>query len=71
MASTTSFAAIIIGLLTTYCYRVPSVLAIPDRKGEYFTFFYSCPLHVFLILKIRVVYTSAVRRVEGVTSRHV
>ncbi|XP_023719368.1 uncharacterized protein LOC111870941 isoform X2 [Cryptotermes secundus] len=35
MASTTSFAAVIIGLLTTYCYRVPSVLAIPDRKDIY------------------------------------
>jgi hypothetical protein len=44
MASTTSFAAIIIGLLTTYCYRVPSVLAIPDRKGEYITLFFFTPI---------------------------
>jgi hypothetical protein len=39
MASTTSFAAVIIGLLTTYCYRAPFVLAIPDRKGEYILIF--------------------------------
>jgi hypothetical protein len=68
MASTTSFAAIIIGLLTTYCYRVPSVLAIPDRKGEYFTvcFFTAVARHVFVTLMIQVVYTSTIRREAGV-----
>ncbi|XP_069696113.1 uncharacterized protein [Periplaneta americana] len=35
MATTTTFATVIIGLLTTYCYRVPPVLAIPDKKDIY------------------------------------
>ena len=49
MAPGTTFATVIVCLLTSYCYRVPSVLAIPDRKGKYSICTFMLRIHSFAV----------------------